>query len=611
LKLKLIEKILPLIGIINKLHSKSVIGVHMKNNKENGWAVLKRLIAYIKEFKLALFGGIVGMVGYAVVDMTLIWSLQPLIDDGFTGKDPSVLEMMPYFVVIVIAFRGLSAFLSSYCMAWVGTHVVMKLQRQLFAQLILLPISFFDKTNTGDLLSKITYDATQVSNAASNALVKIFREGATVIGLVCLMFYQSWQLSLVFFVVAPIVGIAINIVSKRFRKISKNLQNAMGLVTTSSEQMLKGHKEVLMFGGQKIENKKFEKVSNTVRTQNMKMASANAISVPVIQTIASFALAFVLYLATFPEIMDSLSSGTFVVIISSMMALMKPIKNVTQVNNEIQKGISASTSLFDMLDMTKAKDEGRYEVERVKGKITIDDITFTYPTAENPALNQVSFEVLPGQSVALVGRSGSGKSTIANLLTRFYDIDSGVISLDDINIEEYSLSSLRNQVAIVSQNVHLFNDTIANNIAYASEGKFTEQDIITAATTAHAMEFIESFPEGLNTVIGENGAMLSGGQRQRLAIARALLRDAPILILDEATSALDTESERHIQAALDELQKNRTSIVIAHRLSTIEHADKILVIDHGKVVESGTHSQLIAKGAIYHSLSQMQASGDL
>jgi len=583
----------------------------MKNNKENAWSILKRLVSYIKDFKLALVGAIIGMIGYAAVDMALIWSLQPLIDDGFTGKDPSILEMMPYFVVIVMGLRGVAAFMSSYCMAWVGNNVVMKLQRQLFAQLMLLPVSFFDRTNTGELLSKITYDATQVSNAASNALVKVFREGATAIGLIALMFYQSWQLSLVFFVVGPIVGLAINIVSKRFRKISKNIQNAMGTVTTSSEQMLKGHKEVLMFGGQKVENKKFEKVSNTVRTQKMKMASANAISVPVIQSLSSFALAFVLYLATFPQIMDTLSSGTFVVIISSMMALMKPIKSVTQINNEIQKGISASTSLFEMLDMNVAKDEGTYEVERVNGDISIKNVVFTYPKGDKPALNNVSFDIKSGQSIALVGRSGSGKSTIANLLTRFYDIDSGEISLDGKNIEEYRLTSLRDQVAIVSQNVHLFNDTIANNIAYASEDKFTEEDIVKAATTAHAMEFINNFPEGLNTIIGENGAMLSGGQRQRLAIARALLRDAPVLILDEATSALDTESERHIQAALDELQKDRTSIVIAHRLSTIEHADQILVVDHGEVVERGTHQELLAQGKIYHSLSQMQSSGEL
>jgi len=583
----------------------------MEKNKGNGWVILKRLISYIKDFKAALIVAVVAMVGYAAVDALLIWSLQPLIDNGFTGKDPSILKMMPYFVVVVIALRGLAAFLSSYCMAWIGNHVVMKLQRQLFAQLIALPISFFDKTNTGDLLSKITYDASQVSNAASSALVKIFREGASVIVLVSLMFYQSWQLSLVFFVVGPVVGYAISVVSKRFRKISKNLQSAMGLVTTSSEQMLKGHKEVLMFGGQDVENKKFEKVSNTVRTQNMKMASANAISVPIIQSIASLALAFVLYLATYPQIMDTLSSGTFVVIISSMLALMKPIKSVTQVNNEIQKGIAASTSLFEVLDLTKAKDNGAYCIERVQGDISVEHIVFTYPTGDEPALNDISFSVKAGQSVALVGRSGSGKSTIANLLTRFYDIDSGEIKLDGKNIEQYSLRCLRDQVAIVSQDVHLFNDTIANNIAYASEGKFTEQDIIDAATTAHAMEFIEGFPEGLNTVIGENGAMLSGGQRQRLAIARALLRDAPILILDEATSALDTESERHIQAALDELQKNRTSIVIAHRLSTIEHADQILVIDQGKVVEKGTHAELLAQQTIYYSLNQMQASGEL
>jgi len=583
----------------------------MEKNKGNGWVILKRLISYIKDFKAALIVAVVAMVGYAAVDALLIWSLQPLIDNGFTGKDPSILKMMPYFVVVVIALRGLAAFLSSYCMAWIGNHVVMKLQRQLFAQLIALPISFFDKTNTGDLLSKITYDASQVSNAASSALVKIFREGASVIVLVSLMFYQSWQLSLVFFVVGPVVGYAISVVSKRFRKISKNLQSAMGLVTTSSEQMLKGHKEVLMFGGQDVENKKFEKVSNTVRTQNMKMASANAISVPIIQSVASLALAFVLYLATYPQIMDTLSSGTFVVIISSMLALMKPIKSVTQVNNEIQKGIAASTSLFEVLDLTKAKDNGAYCIERVQGDISVEHIVFTYPTGDEPALNDISFSVKAGQSVALVGRSGSGKSTIANLLTRFYDIDSGEIKLDGKNIEQYSLRCLRDQVAIVSQDVHLFNDTIANNIAYASEGKFTEQDIIDAATTAHAMEFIEGFPEGLNTVIGENGAMLSGGQRQRLAIARALLRDAPILILDEATSALDTESERHIQAALDELQKNRTSIVIAHRLSTIEHADQILVIDQGKVVEKGTHAELLAQQTIYYSLNQMQASGEL
>jgi subfamily B ATP-binding cassette protein MsbA len=587
------------------------MGTFMDNNENNSWQVLKRLLGYVKDFKLGLGGAIIGMLGYAAVDATFVYSIKPLMDKGLTGEDPSVLTFMPFFVIIIVAARGVAAFLSSYCMAWVGTNVVMTLQRQLFNHLMVLPISFFDKTNTGDLLSKITYDANQVSNAASNAMVKIFREGATVIAMVIMMFIQSWQLSLVFLLIAPIVGIAISIVSKRFRKISKNLQSVMGSITTSSEQMLKGHKEVLMFGGQPVETKKFDKVSNSVRSQRMKMASASAISVPVIQSLASLALALVLYLATYPGIMNDLTPGTFTVIITSMMMLMKPIKAVTQVNNEIQKGVAASQSLFTILDLNSAKDSGTNEIERVKGNIELHDVIFSYPTAEKPALNQVSFKVNEGQTVALVGRSGSGKSTIANLLTRFYDIDSGEITLDGMNIEDYTLTSLRNQVAVVSQNVHLFNDTIAHNIAYACEDKYSMEDIIKAAETSHSMEFINRFPEGLNTIIGENGAMLSGGQRQRLAIARALLRDAPILILDEATSALDTESERHIQSALDELQKNRTSIVIAHRLSTIEHADQILVIDQGKVVEVGTHAQLLEKQAIYYSLSKMQTAGEL
>ncbi|PKH03902.1 lipid ABC transporter permease/ATP-binding protein [Psychromonas sp. MB-3u-54] len=583
----------------------------MENKEVNSWLVFKRLLGYVKEFKLGLVAAIIAMIGYAVIDTAFIYSIKPLMDEGLTGQSPEILTFMPIFVILIIAARGVVAFVSSYCMSWVGTHVVMKLQRELFSHLIALPISFFDKTNTGDLLSKITYDANQVTSASTKALIKIFRDGATIIALVGLMFIQSWQLSLVFFLIAPIVGIAISVVSKRFRKISKNLQDAMGSVTTASEQMLKGHKEVLMFGGQQLENKKFEQVSNSVRSQNMKMVSAQAISTPIVQSLASFALAFVLFLATKPSIIDDLTPGTFIVIISSMMALMKPLKVITEVVGDIQRGIAASVSLFKVLDTTSALDSGTKVIKRAKGDIELNNIVFSYPTTEKPALKNVSFKVKAGETFALVGRSGSGKSTIANLLTRFYDIDSGVISIDGVNIQEYTLASLRNQVAIVSQSVHLFNDSIANNIAYASDGKFTREDIIQAAETANAMEFIEQFPNGLDTVIGENGALLSGGQRQRLAIARALLRDAPILILDEATSALDSESERHIQAALDILQKDRTSIVIAHRLSTIEHANQILVIDDGRVVERGTHAELIEKKAIYHSLSKIQAAGEL
>ncbi|RJG42004.1 lipid A ABC transporter ATP-binding protein/permease MsbA [Motilimonas pumila] len=578
----------------------------MSHTKPSSMATFKRLLGYVKDKKIGLIGGIIGMLGYAAVDATFLYSLKPLLDEGLTGKDPDVLTYMPIFVLVIITTRGIAAFLSTYCMAWVGNHVVMKLQRSLFNHLMHMPVAFFDQRSTGDLLSKITYDSNQVANAASNALVSIFREGATVIALLCLMFYQSWQLSLIFFLVGPVVGLVINKVSKRFRTLGHQIQDAMGSVTTASEQMLKGHKEVLMFGGHEEEQEKFGSVSNSVRRQNMKMISAKAISVPVIQFLASIALAFVLYLATFPQVMETLTPGTFTLIISSMFALMKPIKSITQVNNEIQKGLAACDSLFAILDDNPEQDTGTKVIKRVAGDIEFKNVTFTYEGKEKPALKAVNFKVQAGRSLALVGRSGSGKSTIAAILTRFYDGIEGDVLIDGQSIYQYPLNNLREQMAYVSQKVHLFDDTIANNIAYATGDTYSREQIIAAAETAHAMEFIDKFPQGLDTVVGEDGVMLSGGQRQRIAIARALLRDSPILILDEATSALDTESERHIQEALDVLQKDRTSIVIAHRLSTIENADEILVVDDGAIIERGNHQALSEADGIYANLVKMQ-----
>ncbi|WP_434339448.1 lipid A ABC transporter ATP-binding protein/permease MsbA [Motilimonas cestriensis] len=580
----------------------------MTQSTTSSFVTFKRLLEYVKDKKLGILGGVIGMLGYAAVDATFLYSLKPLLDEGLTGKNPDVLTFMPIFVLVIITARGLAAFMSSYCMAWVGNHVVMKLQRAVFNHLMQMPVAFFDKNSTGDLLSKITYDCNQVANAASNSLVSIFREGVMVVALLAMMFYQSWQLSLIFFVVGPVVGFVINKVSKRFRGLGHQIQAAMGSVTTSSEQMLKGHKEVLMFGGQSLEQEKFANVSNKVRRQNMKMISAQAISVPVIQFLASIALAFVLYLATFPQVMDTLTPGTFTLIISSMFALMKPIKSITQVNNEIQKGLAACDSLFAILDSELEKDTGKKPIARVKGQIAFDKVTFRYQGKEKPALDNISFTVEAGKSIALVGRSGSGKSTIASIITRFYDGIEGDVSIDGQSIYDFPLDNLRSQMAYVSQKVHLFDDTIANNIAYATGDNYSREQIIAAATTAHAMEFIEQFPDGLDTLVGEDGVMLSGGQRQRIAIARALLRDAPILILDEATSALDTESERHIQSALEALQKDRTSIVIAHRLSTIENADQILVVDQGRIIEQGTHQFLSEHDGVYASLVKMQTA---
>ncbi|PLN93824.1 lipid A export permease/ATP-binding protein MsbA, partial [Klebsiella quasipneumoniae] len=380
----------------------------------------------------------------------------------------------------------------------------------------------------------------------------------------------------------------------------------MGQVTTSAEQMLKGHKEVLMFGGQEVETKRFDKVSNKMRLQGMKMVSASSISDPIIQLIASLALAFVLYAASFPSVMDTLTAGTITVVFSSMIALMRPLKSLTNVNAQFQRGMAACQTLLAILDSEQEKDEGTRVIERAKGNLKFENVTFTYPGREVAALRNINLDIPEGKTVALVGRSGSGKSTIASLITRFYDVDDGQILLDGHDLREYKLSSLRDQVALVSQNVHLFNDTVANNIAYARTEEYSREQIEEAARMAYAMDFINKMDNGLDTIIGENGVMLSGGQRQRIAIARALLRNSPILILDEATSALDTESERAIQAALDELQKNRTSLVIAHRLSTIEQADEIVVVEDGRIVERGTHHDLLEHKGVYAQLHKMQ-----
>ncbi|MCJ7928561.1 MULTISPECIES: lipid A ABC transporter ATP-binding protein/permease MsbA [Aeromonas] len=577
-----------------------------QETSQESWTVFKRLLGYVRDRKLGLVGGIIGMLGYAAVDTTFVYSIKPLIDQGLNGNDSSVLKWMPFFVLGIVALRGCAAFLSNYCMAWVGNHVVMRLQQQVFSHLMAMPMSFFDRQNTGNLLSKVTYDAGQVSSAASSTLVSLVREGATVIGLLGLMFWHSWQLSVIFLVVGPLVGILISIISRRFRKISRHIQQAVGDITTSTEQMLKGHKEVLMFGGQEVEDKRFYQVSNRMRQQTMKMVAADAIGSPIVQMVASVALAVFLYVATIDSVKATLTAGTFTVMVTSMMMLLKPLKSLTDVNNQFQRGITACQSLFGLLDSTPEQDTGTRTLERARGEIEFRNVTFTYPTKETPALHNISFKVEAGKSVALVGRSGSGKSTIASLLTRFYDIEEGEILLDGVNIREYRLSELRKQYALVSQHVHLFNDSVANNIAYAAEEKYSRDEIKQAARIAHADDFVSKMPEGYDTVIGENGASLSGGQRQRIAIARALLRDSPVLLLDEATSALDTESERHIQAAIDELCKARTSLVIAHRLSTIEKADEILVIDEGHIVERGNHQTLMDMHGTYAQLRAIQ-----
>ncbi|HIF9323846.1 TPA: lipid A ABC transporter ATP-binding protein/permease MsbA [Photobacterium damselae] len=569
----------------------------------------KRLWPYISVYKLGLTVAVVALIINALGDTLMLSMIKPLLDESFGGfdkLDTDFLTMMPIYLIGLMIVRGLSGFVSTYCLSWVSGNVVMNLRRRLFNHFMKMPVSFFDQEASGALLSRITYDSEQVASATSSALVSMVREGASIIGLMALMFWNSWQLSAILLVIAPVVAISIRIVSKRFRKISRNMQDAMGSVTSSAEQMLKGHKVVLSYGGQEVERQRFDQVSNLMRRQTMKLVSAQAIANPVIQLIASLALVVVLVLANSELLRAELTPGTFAVVFGAMFGLMRPLKALTNVTSQFQRGMAACHTLFELMDLETEKDNGTHQVDTVRGDVSVNNVTFTYPTKDTPALRNVSFELPAGKTIALVGRSGSGKSTIANLMTRFYDIDSGEIQLDGINICDYELFNLREHVAVVSQNVHLFNDTIANNIAYASGDKYSREDIERAATLAHAMDFVKDMDNGLDTVIGENGVSLSGGQRQRIAIARALLRNAPILILDEATSALDTESERAIQAALDELQKDRTALVIAHRLSTIEKADQILVVDEGEIIERGTHDELIALDGAYAQLHRIQ-----
>jgi len=575
------------------------------------WQNFKRLLSYAKPYKLGFVAAVIGMLGYAAIDVYFLSKLQPLIDDGLAGANPDFMKWAPLFVVVAFVFRGIFHFVANYCLAWVGNHVVTDLKQKLFEHIMAMPVSFHDKESTGGLISKLTFDTEQVLNSVSRSILVIVQQSAFVIGLIGLMFYISWQLSIIFLLVTPLIAIIVTIVSKRFRTVSKSIQGAMGEVTTAAEQTFNGHKVVLTFGGQKREFERFAKINKHNRQQRMKLNAAKAGSVPVIQIIASFALAFVFYAVNSESLRESISAGSFVSVITYMTMLLRPLKMLTNVNSEFQKGMAACVSIFEVLDQKTENDQGTLVIEKAKGNVEFKQVDFSYDAvddeAENTkwALKDLSFELKPGETLALVGRSGSGKSTASALLLRFYDANRGEILIDNVNIEQYQLKSLRNQFAYVSQQVVLFNDTLANNIAYGKP-EASRDEIIAAAKSAHVMEFAEHMENGLDTNLGENGALLSGGQRQRVAIARALLCDAPFLILDEATSALDTESERHIQDALQALQKNRTSIVIAHRLSTVENADKIIVMEQGEIIEQGDHQSLLAKKGAYAQLHNFQ-----
>jgi len=570
----------------------------------NGGQIYRRLLSYVKPFIAAFALACTGLIINAAADTSLAAIIKPMIDGSFVQKDSYWITLIPFLLLALAVVRGFSAFMSNFLMHWIGRHVIKELRRRVFDQLLLLPSAFYDHSTTGSLLSKMSYDVEQVAQASTQAITVLIRDTLTVIGLLGWMFYLNWKLTLSFLVISPAIALLIVYVNQRFRRISVNIQNSMGDVAHITEEAIAGQRIIKIFGGQTQEQQRFEDVNDRNRRQYMKLIATREGSLQTIQLIAALALSGIVYLATMPSMLSSISPGTFMSFIAAMMMLLSPIKRLTTVNAEIQKGIAAANSIFTLLDSAAEPDSGQQRLSHVKGRVEYRQLGFSYGRGDTAALSDINLTIEPGQTVAFVGQSGSGKTTLVNLLPRFLPLEQGSILLDGHNINDITLADLRHQIALVGQDVVLFNDSVAANICYGNE--IDPQRLNEAAVAAHAMSFIEQLPQGMDTLIGEKGALLSGGQRQRLAIARALYKNAPLLILDEATSALDSESERHIQKALEDLIKGRTTLVIAHRLSTIKQADQIVVLQDGRIVESGRHDELLARNGYYARLYQIQ-----
>jgi len=573
---------------------------------KDGYKIYLRLLVYGKPYWAMFSIGVIAMLLFAVTDTGFAFLIKTLTD-SFAGTgtayDTQELKvMLPFAVIIIFIVRGVSGFFSVYNIAWIGRQVIKLLRGEVYNKFLTLPTLFLDRESNAELLSKVTYNIEQVAESTSNILTVLIRDTLTIIVLSVYMVYLNPTLASVIFLVAPVIAILVRFLSLLFRRYSERIQDSMADVTHAIKETLQNHRIIKVFDGQDFEEERFSVVNESNRKHNMKLFSTKAIGDALTIFLSSLGVAGVVYVATLDEVRSSMTVGDFSGFITAMVLLMTPLKRLTNVNAMIQKGIAAAGSIFSLIDEKDEVDQGTLEAKRMEGFISFQDVNFSYDDNKQ-TLKGINLTINPNEKLAIVGKSGSGKTTLVNLIPRFYEISTGNLMIDAENIQNYSLRSLRTNISLVTQEVTLFNDTIFNNIAY---GKYSDNEVKRVVSSAHMDEFIDSLPEGLNTLVGDQGILLSGGQRQRIAIARALLKDAPILILDEATSALDSESEQHIQKALDQLMENRTTLVIAHRLSTIENADRIIVLSKGQIVEEGTHEELLNNNAEYASLHRLQ-----